>query len=49
MTTEQVCATEGCKANLPHRMGIHSWWCPNWTVADAKLKPLVYNGGKYPS
>ena len=48
MTETNVCSTEGCKANLPRRLGVHSWWCLNWTPVDALLKPLVYNGGMYP-
>ncbi len=41
-----MCDTQGCKANLPHRMGIHSWWCPRWTAADAKAKAHLERTGQ---
>ena len=24
------CVDPNCKANLPKRIGIHSWWCKHW-------------------
>lgn len=39
------CQTEGCKANLAHRLGIHSWWCPHATAEDAKAKKVLYQTG----
>ena len=43
---QAMCETNGCKANLAHRKGIHSWWCPKWTAADAKAKEVLERTGK---
>lgn len=41
-----MCDTQGCKANLAHRKGIHSWWCPRWTPADAQAKKHLERTGQ---
>ena len=37
------CEVEECKANMEHRLGIHSNWCPNWTITDGVAKDKMMN------
>lgn len=30
MDKKRICNVEGCKANMEHRLGHHSWWCSNY-------------------
>ena len=39
MQNKKVCEIEGCKANLSHREGAHSNWCPNFRIR-------IYDGNK---
>lgn len=41
----QPCPTDGCKANLPHRWGIHSWWCPAWRPEDKHAQNILHRFG----
>lgn len=34
MEQEKACEIERCKANMKHRFGIHSGWCPNFDFTD---------------
>ena len=44
-TVKPTCDTQGCKANMAHRLGIHSWWCKRWSPADAKAKEHLERTG----
>ena len=30
----KVCNVEDCKANMEHRKGVHSNWCPNLAIEN---------------
>jgi hypothetical protein len=34
------CAEKNCKANMKHRLGAHSNWCPEYRKALKKASPL---------
>ena len=38
MQNKKVCEIEDCKANLPHRLGIHSNWCPHFSLTDVAAR-----------
>ena len=48
MENQRICDVEGCKANMKHRKGAHSNWCPRFEEKGRIAENKDIEGRDYP-